>query len=80
MNKFNIYVTRVRHNIVEGETINSAIVVIHVTLALTLDFLISGFVIWMLEKRTNEKQYSRNFFQGMCDGFWWSWITMSSVG
>jgi len=47
------------------------------TLVFTL--LCVGFLIWLAEKRKNPDQY-RKGFRGILDGFWWSAVTMTTVG
>jgi ABC-type amino acid transport substrate-binding protein len=48
---------------------------------LTLNFtlLCVGFLIWMAERRRNPDQY-RTGVAGILDGFWWSAVTMTTVG
>ena len=48
-----------------------------ITLIFTL--LCVGFLIWLAEKRKNPGQY-RSGFKGILDGFWWSAVTMTTVG
>jgi len=48
-----------------------------ITLIFTL--LCVGFLIWMAERRKNPDQY-RSGWKGVLDGFWWSAVTMTTVG
>ena len=41
---------------------------------------ISGFLIWVIETRDNNEHFPSSFATGMLDGFWWSFITMTTVG
>jgi ABC-type amino acid transport substrate-binding protein len=47
------------------------------TLVFTL--LSVGFLIWLAERRKNPDQY-RSGLKGILDGFWWSAVTMTTVG
>ncbi|XP_031571663.1 uncharacterized protein LOC116305830 isoform X2 [Actinia tenebrosa] len=40
---------------------------------------ISGFAVWLLESRQNE-QFPVKFTKGIREGFWWSFITITTVG
>ena len=40
---------------------------------------LAGFVCWISETWTNE-QFPRSFLIGWFEGFWWSFITMTTVG
>lgn len=42
--------------------------------------IISGFVIWALETKKNKEEFPRNFLIGWFEGFWWSFVTMTTVG
>ena len=41
--------------------------------------LIFGLLIWVLERRRNEEEF-RKGIKGLGDGFWWSAVTMTTVG
>ena len=41
---------------------------------------IAGFPVWLSETWFNEKEFPRSFFVGMFEGFWWSFISMTTVG
>ena len=41
--------------------------------------VISGFLIWLLEARSNT-DFASHFCPGLFDGFWWSLIAMTTVG
>lgn len=42
--------------------------------------LISGFITWAVETQNNNREFPRPFFNGLFEGFWWSFITMTTVG
>lgn len=41
---------------------------------------IAGFFIWVLETWFNKEEFPRVFHVGLFDGFWWSFISMTTVG
>ena len=42
--------------------------------------VIAGFIGWSLETWKNVGEFPRPFFKGLFDGFWWSFISMTTVG
>jgi ABC-type amino acid transport substrate-binding protein len=42
--------------------------------------LIVGTIVWVLERRTNPEQFGGGLFDGIASGFWWSTVTMTTVG
>lgn len=46
---------------------------------LTLVLLIAGFAVWIFERRANRDEFQGGA-KGMLDGFWWSAVTMTTVG
>lgn len=38
-----------------------------------------GFLVWLFERRKNSEQFASGW-QGILDGFWWSAVTMTTVG
>ncbi len=46
---------------------------------LILLIFIFGFIIWLVEKKKNPEMFNRGW-KGMGDGFWWSAVTMTTVG
>ena len=42
--------------------------------------IISGFIAWIMETWGNEEEFPRPFLIGWFEGFWWSFISMTTVG
>lgn len=42
--------------------------------------LISGFIVWLIERRNNECQFPRSLLVGWFEGIWYSFISVSTVG
>lgn len=51
------------------------LIVVFVCLVMT-----SGFICWVTETWSNEVEFPRAFFIGWFDGFWWAFISMTTVG
>ena len=50
-------------------------------IALTLVLAaISGIFIWIMDRQTNPEDFPPNFFAGVWQGFWWAFVTMTTVG
>ena len=47
---------------------------------LLLVLLLVGFMAWLLERRQNPEQFGGRAAQGIGAGFWWSAVTMTTVG
>ena len=41
---------------------------------------LSGFVIWCMERRSNGDEFPKRFHSGLFEGFWWSFVSMTTVG
>jgi ABC-type amino acid transport substrate-binding protein len=41
---------------------------------------IAGFLVWIFERRTNPTQFGGTRLQGLFHSFWWSAVTMTTVG
>ena len=42
--------------------------------------IISGFIAWSLETWYNKEEFPRTFLTGLFEGFWWSFVSMTTVG
>ena len=42
--------------------------------------MISGFIIWIMEMRINTTEFPRSFPVGLFEGFWWGFVSMTTVG
>ena len=42
--------------------------------------VISGFMAWIMETWNNEEEFPRPFFIGWFEGFWWGFVSMTTVG
>ena len=42
--------------------------------------LISGFIAWIMETWVNVEEFPRPFYIGLFEGFWWSFVSMTTVG
>lgn len=47
--------------------------------ALVLVILVFGILIWFFERKKNTQEFERSL-KGLWDGFWWSAVTMTTVG
>ena len=48
--------------------------------ALSILLLAVGAVVWAIERRSNDKQFSPNPVRGLGDGFWWAGVTLTTIG
>lgn len=48
--------------------------------SLGLVLLIAGLVVWLFERRANPEQFGGRGLRGLGAGFWWSAVTMTTVG
>lgn len=49
-------------------------------LSLVVLLLITGFILWLVERRRNAEQFGGPSHQGIGAAFWWSAVTMTTVG
>ena len=55
----------------------------HLWPLLTICFLfalISGFIAWVMETQANTEEFPTPFHIGLFEGFWWSFVSMTTVG
>jgi len=48
--------------------------------ALTLLLFVTGALMWLIERRANAAQFPEDPMRGVGTGFWWSAVTMTTVG
>lgn len=48
--------------------------------ALILILFLFGFLIWLFERKKNSSQFDKNAYKGIGAGFWWSAVTITTVG
>lgn len=72
-----VYVTKKNYDIKLWKSIFKLYPVIIVSL---LAAVISGFVCWVIETWDNKEEFPRGFLIGWFDGFWWAFISMTTVG
>ena len=41
---------------------------------------VTGFIVWLMETWINEQQFPRQYYKGLFEGFWWSFVSMTTVG
>ncbi|XP_001633977.2 uncharacterized protein LOC5513742 [Nematostella vectensis] len=41
---------------------------------------IAGVIVWILETRHNSNEFPRSFLRGTYEGFWWAFVSMTTVG
>ena len=51
-----------------------------VILILALLLYVAGFLVWLLEHKSNPEQFGGTRRQGIFSGFWWAMVTMTTVG
>jgi len=42
--------------------------------------VLAGMIMWLLDTYWNEEQFPRSFTEGVIEGFWWAFVTMTTVG
>ncbi|KAL9955906.1 hypothetical protein ACROYT_G037305 [Oculina patagonica] len=42
--------------------------------------VLAGIVAWILDTRKNKEEFPMNFVQGSWEGFWWAFVSMTTVG
>jgi ABC-type amino acid transport substrate-binding protein len=51
-----------------------------IVLSLSALLFVVGAIVWVLERRGNEDQFSRRPLKGLGDGFWWAGVTLTTIG
>ncbi len=51
-----------------------------VVLVLALVLFLVGFVVWLFERKRNPEQFGGRLVEGLGSAFWWSAVTMTTVG
>jgi len=57
-----------------------SIIVLKISILIFLVLLLMGIVVWLFERKQNSDQFGGNTIQGIGSGFWFSAVTMSTVG
>eukprot|EP00951_Prasinocladus_malaysianus_P016154 scaffold125416_cov50-Prasinocladus_malaysianus.AAC.2 len=45
---------------------------------LVMFLIISGHLVWCLERKKNKRQFNESYLDGVDDGVWWSFVTMTT--
>ncbi len=53
---------------------------LQIVAALVVTLLIVGLLVWLFERRHNAEQFGGRGAKGLYSGFWWSAVTMTTVG
>lgn len=53
---------------------------LRLVLGISAVLLVVGTLIWLLERRRNEEQFSKSPLRGLGDGFWWAGVTLTTIG
>lgn len=48
--------------------------------ALVAILFLFGFLVWLFERKHNEEEFGGSKWRGLKEGFWWSAVTMTTVG
>ncbi len=53
---------------------------LRLVLGISAVLLVVGALIWLLERRRNDEQFSKSPLRGLGDGFWWAGVTLTTIG
>lgn len=53
---------------------------LEVLFGLSMLILVFGFLLWVFERKRNPEQFGESALKGIGSGFWWSAVTMTTVG
>ncbi|CAB4012821.1 Potassium voltage-gated channel subfamily G member 1, partial [Paramuricea clavata] len=67
-------------NVSSGKLMSSLLQAWPVLLFIILTACVAGIIMWFVERQSNSKQFSPSFPHGAFDGFWWAFVSMTSVG
>ena len=51
-----------------------------ITIVCILLCLVAGFICWLIETWGNVEEFPRSFLTGWYEGFWWAFVSMTTVG
>jgi len=74
------FTLRKSSSLIVGEVIVACLGLWPFLLICLLFAFISGFVVWAIEHRGNRDDFPSRFYAGIFDGFWWSFVSMTTVG
>jgi hypothetical protein len=47
---------------------------------LTVFLIVSGHLVWFVERKKNKAQFQSSYLDGVDNGIWWSFVTMTTGG
>ena len=53
---------------------------LRLVLGISVLLLAVGALMWLLERRRNDGQFSKSPLRGLGDGFWWAGVTLTTIG
>ncbi|EDO39895.1 predicted protein [Nematostella vectensis] len=68
------------NDVVKNHMINALVEVWPVVIYCILLAGISGILVWVMEFKLNRSEFPKNFFHGSFEGFWWAFVSMTTVG
>ena len=77
---FVYYITERRIDTITSHFMHSCLGMWPVILICLMFAAIAGFVCWISETWTNQEHFPRSFLIGWFEGFWWGFISMTTVG
>ena len=77
---FLYYITMKTENKVIMELLEHCLELYPIIITCLLMAVIAGFLAWIMETWFNKEEFPRAFLRGWFDGFWWSYVSMTTVG